>query len=63
MFFAPRLGRAGATALWAWCVAVIASTWMVQEHHIADIASGIALALLIRPQMVASGPVVPIMAM
>jgi hypothetical protein len=36
---------------------------MVQEHHIADIASGIALALLIRPQMVASTPVVPIMAM
>ncbi len=61
MFFAPRLRRAGATALWAWCVAVIASTWMVQEHHIADIASGIVLALVIRPRTVASAHVGPTM--
>jgi hypothetical protein len=61
LFFAPRLSRAGTTALWTWCVAVIASTWMVQEHHLADIASGIALALVIRPRMVASAPVGPTM--
>jgi hypothetical protein len=61
MFFAPRLGRVGAAALWAWCVAVIASTWMVQEHHVADIASGIVLALLIRPRTVAFGAVGPTM--
>lgn len=57
MFFAPRLGRAGAAALWAWCTAVIASTWMVQEHHLADITTGIALALIIRPRAVASAHV------
>lgn len=61
LFFAPRLSRAGATALWTWCVAVIASTWMVQEHHLADIASGIVLALVIRPRTVASAPVGPTM--
>lgn len=61
MFFAPRLGRAGATALWAWCIGVIASTWMVQEHHLADIASGIVLALVIRPRTVASASVGPTM--
>lgn len=61
LFFAPRLSRAGTTALWTWCVAVIASTWMVQEHHLADIASGIALALVIRPRTVASAPVGPTM--
>ncbi|MBU6209530.1 MAG: hypothetical protein KGR22_06440 [Planctomycetes bacterium] len=61
LFFAPRLSRAGTTALWTWCVAVIASTWMVQEHHVADIASGIVLALVIRPRTVASAPVGPTM--
>lgn len=55
MFFAPRLGRTGAVGLWTWCAAVIASTWMVQEHHVVDIASGIALALVIRPRTVAPG--------
>jgi hypothetical protein len=48
-------------ALWTWCIAVIASTWMVQEHHLADIASGIVLALLIRPRTVASAPARPTM--
>jgi hypothetical protein len=61
MFFAPRLGRTAMLALWTWCVAVIASTWMVQEHHLADIASGIVLALLIRPRTVAPAPARPTM--
>lgn len=61
LFFAPRLSRAGTTVLWTWCVAVIASTWMVQEHHLADIASGIVLALVIRPRTVASAHVGPTM--
>jgi hypothetical protein len=61
MFFAPRLTRVGSSAVWAWCLAVIASTWMVQEHHLADIASGIALALVIRPRMVASAAARPTM--
>jgi hypothetical protein len=61
MFFAPRLTRVGSAAVWAWCLAVIASTWMVQEHHLTDIASGIALALVIRPRMVASAAARPTM--
>jgi len=61
MFFAPRLGRTGAIGIWTWCAAVIASTWMVQEHHVADIASGIVLALVIRPRTVASAHVGPTM--
>ncbi|MBM4110636.1 MAG: hypothetical protein FJ254_04650 [Phycisphaerae bacterium] len=61
MFFAPRLGRVGVVTLWTWCAAVIASTWMVQEHHLADIASGIALALVIRPRSVDSAATRPAM--
>lgn len=48
-FFAPRLRPGARWLLWGWCVAVIASTWMVQEHHLADIASGTLLGLAVRP--------------
>ncbi|HYC87579.1 MAG TPA: phosphatase PAP2 family protein [Thermoanaerobaculia bacterium] len=34
---------------WLWSIAVALSTWLMWEHHLVDIAGGIALALLVMP--------------
>ncbi len=57
LFFTARTSGALRWLLWGWCGAVIASTWMVHEHHLADIASGVLLALVVQPRSTASDPV------
>jgi fatty acid desaturase len=39
-----RLGRAAALPLFAWVAAIAASTLLMHEHHLADLAAGTALA-------------------
>lgn len=40
--------KAGRAALWTWLAAIMASTVMVHQHHLLDVASGFALGMLIR---------------
>jgi membrane-associated phospholipid phosphatase len=41
---APRLRPPGAVAVWSWAALVAASTVLTHQHHLLDVASGVALA-------------------
>lgn len=43
---APSVGRWGRFLFFAWAVAIAASTVLIHEHHLADVAGGVLLALL-----------------
>ncbi len=43
--FSARSGKAGKVILWAWAIAISASTLFIHKHHILDIVAGFALAL------------------
>ena len=40
-----KLGRLGALALFGWAAAIAASTLLIHEHRVIDLAAGVALAL------------------
>jgi len=43
--FAARSGSLGKTLLWAWAIAIGASTLFIHKHHVLDVVAGFALAL------------------
>ncbi len=43
--FAPRASCLGAVCLWAWAVAISASTLLTHQHHVLDVLAGWALGL------------------
>jgi hypothetical protein len=47
--FAPRTGRVGFAVLCAWAVATAVSTLLTRQHHLLDVAGGIALAAVVWP--------------
>lgn len=44
---APRLRPAWAILLWAWAGAICASTWLIRQHWLLDIAAGAMLAIVV----------------
>ena len=55
--FARRAGTVGALAFWGWGLAVSASTVLLHQHHLLDVATGLVLALgvnrLVYPRLAA----------
>ena len=47
MAIAARQGKAGRIAFFAWLPLVLASTILIRQHHLLDVFSGMALALLV----------------
>jgi len=45
--FARRAGLMGALAFWIWGAVVCASTVFLHQHHLVDVAAGLALALAV----------------
>jgi membrane-associated phospholipid phosphatase len=45
--FARRAGVMGALAFWLWGAAVCVSTVLLHQHHLVDVAAGLALALAV----------------
>lgn len=45
--FAARTGLGGKIALWAWALAISASTLLTHQHHVVDVIAGWLLALLV----------------
>ena len=47
--FAPRTGRAGTVALYAWAVVTALSTLLTRQHNVLDVAGGMTLAAIAWP--------------
>ena len=45
---AERLGKTGGVVLFGWLVLVLASTILIRQHHLLDVFTGLALALIMR---------------
>jgi len=45
--FARRAGRVGALVFWIWGAVVCASTVLLHQHHLVDVAAGLVLALAV----------------
>jgi membrane-associated phospholipid phosphatase len=43
--FARRSGQLGAIVFWSWGLAISASTLLLHQHHLVDVATGVILAL------------------
>ena len=46
MAYAPFGGRRWQIFVWSWALAIVASTLLTHQHHIADLATGVLLAVL-----------------
>ena len=44
--YAPLGGRRWQVFIWGWAAAIVASTLLAHQHHIADLAAGVALTIL-----------------
>ena len=43
--FSPRASRTGKVLLWSWAVLIAASTVLIHQHHVLDVATGWVLAV------------------
>jgi membrane-associated phospholipid phosphatase len=44
--YATKAGRMGAMLLWLWGIGMVASTVLLHQHHLADVAGGLLLAFV-----------------